>query len=505
MLSPDGPEAHSEESHAARNLWSIAAIAAVSLFGIALSIGAYYTLKVREDVRLHEIFVGDAQDQAQVIKSTIDGRIIQLQALQGFLNYSETVTRQEFRDFTGVFLSEKSSFRTLEWVPVVRRHEREAFVRKVRAESFTDFEIRGIDSNGALVRAGERNQYFPVLYAEPIAENKRAIGFDAGATPDRRRILDLARASGRLTVSGRLKLVQEKEGLFSVILYLPVYWSAMPQQTIAQRRKALRGFAVAIVRLGNVVEAALGRRKTKNLNVQLIDETAPPQERLLYTHYSTQSRGFKDIDDIRYDAAWQSAFGVGDRRWSILVQAVHPYFPLRRSWLPMGSLIIGLLITATVAGYFALSWRRIRERDGLLARVVAVNQSLEREIEDRKAAQQGLFKLLESVPDAVIVVSGSGRILRVNKQFESLFGHNRIDVLGKPVDMLMPARYRENHTRLMKDFFASMTTRMVGSGLGVYALGANGREFPVEISLSPVEMGDDLMVGAFIREIGRKA
>ena len=98
-----------------------------------------------------------------------------------------------------------------------------------------------------------------------------------------------------------------------------------------------------------------------------------------------------------------------------------------------------------------------------------------------------LFRgLLETAPDAMVIVDEAGEIVLVNSQTEQLFGYRRDELVGRRVEMLMPQRYRERHAGHRDGFFASPTTRPMESGLELYVRCRDGREPPVEISLSPL-------------------
>ncbi|MBI5557432.1 MAG: PAS domain S-box protein [Deltaproteobacteria bacterium] len=128
-------------------------------------------------------------------------------------------------------------------------------------------------------------------------------------------------------------------------------------------------------------------------------------------------------------------------------------------------------------------------------------QSLEQEVMERQRAEKRFRDLLESAPDAMALADSRGRIVLVNRQMEALFGYGRDELLGRDIEMLIPERFRERHHKHVEAFFASHRARPMGVGLNIYGLPKNGREFPADISLSPLETREGLFVLADIRDI----
>ncbi len=124
-----------------------------------------------------------------------------------------------------------------------------------------------------------------------------------------------------------------------------------------------------------------------------------------------------------------------------------------------------------------------------------------RDLTQRETAEEKFKGLLESSPEATILVNSKGMIAACNTRAERVFGYSRAELLNQSVDMLLPVRFRGQHPGHRAGFISNAQVRPMGSGLELVAMRKNGGEFPAEISLCPLKSGEGILISALILDI----
>lgn len=149
------------------------------------------------------------------------------------------------------------------------------------------------------------------------------------------------------------------------------------------------------------------------------------------------------------------------------------------------------------AVYISLTVSPLKDAHG---HITGVGQ-IARDFTKHRKSRETFKALLESAPDAMVIVGNDGKIQMVNAQTEKLFLYKRAELIGNMVEMLIPQRYTQNHPSHRTSFFSDPRVRGMGIGLELYGKRKDNTEFPVEISLSPLETETGIVALAAIRDI----
>lgn len=418
-------------------------IAIAIVIALALTVVAHYLVRTWEQTVIDSEFERRSNNHMAVLQTTIDQHIELLESLAGLYAASEHVKRTEFNQFVQPILTRHPEIQGFGWDPRVRHSERTAFEAAARQEGLRDFQITEMDETGKKVPAKRRNEYVPVFYLEPLTGNEQALGYDIASEDARREALDNARDSGEAVTTGWVRLVQETEDQYGVLIVKPVYGFGSSLDAVQKRRDALRGYVVGIFRIGEMIEEALRPADPAGLDFWIYQNAEPKFPTMSYFHPS-RSRFGEDMRP-RFSTAGphrgqhlQLALKLPGRQWSIVYKPAPAFFATHSQHAATGVLMSGLVLTTLLAFYLFTMLRDSQRAASLNDRLATANSDLQREISERLEAERALSTseqiyrtLVENAPEAITILDvARGHLTEANQHAEQLFCMTREHLLS---------------------------------------------------------------------------
>lgn len=400
------------------------AVGVVLLVGAVASGFAYYEARRNELAKAKAEFASHASLHHALTREILGRYEDALAGLRNMFALQENVTRAEF--VRGIRRIEEVSgnIRAFEWVPVVPASNRTAVEEAVGRSYGRPFKFTELNPQGELVPAGNRPEYYPVCYIQPLAANERALGYDLKTGPSRAD-LERARRTRQMTMTRQLKLVQEPADKLSVIMIWPAFRGAEAETFL--------GFVEGIIDVPAVLERtrAATSDQTKLLDALFID-ASESQAELRILHYLpatkvSASEASPTESDFRNGLFQAHAIAMGGRNWQVL------YRP-RSGWLEeqltAGPAVRGagvLLITFLLAGLV----HTVGLRAKVIEQVVA-----ERTVELSESRRQ-LSSLMHSLPGMAFRcrVGKPAKVLYASEGTLTLTGHPAEDFMENRVHL----------------------------------------------------------------------
>jgi signal transduction histidine kinase/CheY-like chemotaxis protein len=337
---------------------------------LALAIGVLLSLLVAgllrdwEHREAQEQVRQAAQDRTEVLRGQIVRSMEVLHAIAALYDAHGEVTREEFRKFVAGALARQPELQALAWDPRVPGPERAAWELRAHADGYPEFHFTEEQEDLTLVPAGPRDEYYPVFYLETLQKNQAAFGFDVSSEPRRRQALEKARDTGQAAATASLHLAQELASQKGFLVLQPLYEGT--PRTVTERRAQLRGFAVAVFRVGDLISSAWATVQDKGLAATITDEA---NGEILYHENAAAA-----------SPSWDTMLDVAGRRWQLRFAPTAKFPGTALAWQSNAAFAAGLVMTVLVVGFLWTNARRAAD-------IARSNAVLRDEIDIRKRAE----------------------------------------------------------------------------------------------------------------------
>jgi PAS domain S-box-containing protein len=468
------------------------------VLGGLLSAAAFYTVARLDEETWRAEFDRAAISRAYAVQVNLGSQVEAVRSIAAFAGTAGGMSADGFRSFVAPVLARNRGVQAFEWIPRLPEADRAALEQASR-KRFPGYQVRERTPAGQWIPAAARAEYFPVALVEPVSGNERALGFDLASSPPRRAALDKARDQGEAAASRRIELVQRGNGEYGILLLAPVYRQGEPRREIGERRRSLVGYALGVIHLGDVIEAALSEfsqrtdRSDTDPDLYFFDRAAADDEQRVHIH-SARSRSEPapalTLAEALGGRHWARTITVADQEWDVVARPVRqPGFIV--SWLSQVALMAFLLFTAVIAAFVHSATRRRENIESLVAERT-------RELTQSEARTQAV---VNTVLDGIITINSRGIIETFNPAAEAIFRYTGAELIGQNVKMLMPEPYHSEHDGYLESYLRSGVKRVIGIGREVTGRRKDGSTFPMDLAVNEFRLKADRMFVGTVRDI----
>ncbi|NTV29948.1 MAG: response regulator [Candidatus Omnitrophica bacterium] len=387
--------------------WGTAGI--VILIGLSLTAFAFFKLRSASLDAFETTFMQRAVGRANVVAGALEGQGRLMDGLRSLFMSSDEVERAEF-SYYARSLIKGVPVQAVEWIPKVPDAERSTYEDRARRELGRDFFITEKVSDGKIVPAKKRDEYFPVYYLEPLFGNGAALGFDMASEPVRKAAMEKARDTGQAVATAPMGLVQQPGEMSGVLLFMPVYGKGAAPQNVEERRHDLRGFVLGVYNATEFLKTSFSRMPAEGLVCLVEDMGAVPASRVLYRHVPRLGK----IDWEHLIKKFVMPIDMADREWRITIAPGTAFIRANLSsayllWLPAG-----ILLTAVLAFYLNML---------MLSRYRAEQLVRRRTAELRQREESYHRQFLDNSAAMLLVDPSDGAILEANRAAGLFYGY----------------------------------------------------------------------------------
>lgn len=408
-----------------------------------------------------------------------------LSSIRGFFLASSNVDRDEFFIFTESTLKARPFIQALKWIPRITISQREDYQQQAVQDGFMDFDIMERNSEGKMISAQHRDEYYPVYFIEPLKGNEAAMGFDLASSQKRLSSLKQARLTGKPQITASITSVQESGQQKVFLIFYPI------TRNSTQKEAVFNGFALGVFRIGDLFKSAISPfdNLLETLRIELTDITDKHKIDLLHSKNASETQLLKNSSwHIKQDIQF------ANRTWRLTTHATQAFIKQHfdiTHWFVLGT---GIFLTLIITGFLHVLMRR---ESGGRQLVAERTQALH-------ASEQMSRIIVEAAVDAVITINDQGIISLFNPAAETLFGYTSEEVIGHNIKILMPEPYHSEHDGYLAHYLRTGEKRIIGFTREVTGQRKNGSHFPLNLSVGEAQVNNKALFVGTITDLTQK-
>jgi diguanylate cyclase (GGDEF)-like protein len=426
---------------------------AAAAIGLALSISAWYATSLREERLAVLEFNARAHDHALILQNGIDAYLSKIVALRALYDARDFVGRDEFEKFASGILLGQSAILGVSWAPRIAGAERAAHELTAVGDGLAGYQIKSVATDGSLIPAADRSEYFPIFYSTELNRDSRVFGLDLNDGGLRQQTLERARDGNQMATSRNFTLQRGAGDRNGFLVVVPLYRPSLPHDTLQQRRENLVGFVQGVFQTGVMVETILDAAAVAGLDLYLFATNSSPDASPLYFH-SSRNRAIPAQSQSRAALAaglhWSSEIRAGDVEWTVVAAPIPggPGTPGHAgSWLVLAGL---LTVSAMAVAYIWSSGRHAKRlQDG--------NERLDKALSALSSANNQLVTqnvrfdtALNNMVQGLLMFDAAERLVVCNNRYIDMYGLSR-DIVKPGCSLRELFRHRVESGQLRDD------------------------------------------------------
>ncbi len=351
------------------------------------------------------------------LQETMNRSVFDLYTLQSLYSTNKNTSYAQFQRFTQLLLKENDYIRALEWIPKIESDAREPFVTQ-QNRLFDGFHIKELMPDKSLRLSGNKTEYFPVNFIQPLKGNENALGLDLGSNKSRRSTLEYARDTAEITATEQISLVQDKNSSKDFLMVAPIYDNGIIPTTLELRNQKLKGFVLGVFQINSLINLVNAQAKDEGLLLTLVDLDSNKSP-LLFGQALEHDYQF---DILVPQRAWQLQLTMSEAlRNQVLTPPIY-------NWAIFVGIIISTLLALSVYALSRVSLDSVQLKT-LNTKIKDHNQNLEVKVQERT---QSIAKKNDELKNNVTQLTQSREAL--NKLMQEL-KHQKEEAEQKSIEL----------------------------------------------------------------------
>jgi PAS domain S-box-containing protein len=444
-MNSDPAAENTPQTHQKGLQWQYGIAVAVLLVGLLLSCGLFFEQRNQELYRARRDFNQASRNRIAALKKILEIDLLEIKSVKSFYDGSQLVEKDEFATFVTPLLENNSRMKYLEWIPCIRDSQRKEFQRDPKSTGVADFKILEF-YKGSLLEASGHEVYYPICFIEPQNRSAIPIGFDLGTIPAYLDAMHRSRDTGQVASTPPMALLEEPKEPPGIRIFVPIYQRNTSVDTVAQRRKNLKGFVVGLLPIKGMIEESFETLMPSGVDIYVFAGKIPDNNNKIYYHLSRM----QTLDDFpvnpetairRAPMSLSDTLDIAGQKWTVVCIPSPEFISARMTWQPWLNGIGGMLLTGMFAVYLFTIAVRNKKTTALAAKLVTVNQHLQNEIKFRKLADEAMHRenaklsaMISGMEEGVVFANAENIVVEINDYLCHFLRMSREEIIGKRIE-----------------------------------------------------------------------